>query len=151
MLHQVNIYAELLRAQCTNIKQSYQRVCHNLSELKGVAKCHPDRHELVPFPLEYALYRIPVSPDRHSRASGNLELKVTFQYRQDHLETVLVKSIADGTTQLYIDPEPSLLVFGYKADQRNGEDWKPHEDTLRRKLGNRLRMRGEVAQLRLPR
>ena len=44
---------------------------------------------LVPFPLEYALYRIPVSPDRHSRASGNLELKVTFQYRQDHLETVL--------------------------------------------------------------
>ena len=91
MLHQVNIYAELLRAQCTNIKQSYQRVCHNLSELKWVAKRHPDRHELV-------------------------------------------KSIADGTTQLYIDPEPSLLVFGYKADQRNGEDWKPHEDTLRRKL-----------------
>ena len=48
---------------------------------------------LVPFPLEYALYRIPVSPDRHSRASGNLELEVTFQYRQDHLETVLVRAV----------------------------------------------------------
>ena len=45
---------------------------------------------LVPFPFEYALYRIPVSPARHSRASGNPELEVTFQYRQDHLETVLV-------------------------------------------------------------
>ena len=44
---------------------------------------------LVPFPLEYALYWIPVSPARHSRASGNPELEVTFQYRQDHLETVL--------------------------------------------------------------
>ena len=44
---------------------------------------------LVPFPLEYVLYRIPVSPARHSRASGNPELEVTFRYRQDHLETVL--------------------------------------------------------------
>ena len=44
---------------------------------------------LVPFPLEYALYRIPVSPARHSRLRGNPELEVTFQYRQDHLETVL--------------------------------------------------------------
>ena len=46
---------------------------------------------LVPFPLEYALYRIPVSPARHSRLRGNPELEVTFQYRQDHLETVLVE------------------------------------------------------------
>ena len=45
---------------------------------------------LVPFPLEYALYRKSVSTARHSRASGNPELEVTFQYRQDHLETVLV-------------------------------------------------------------
>ena len=43
----------------------------------------------VPFPLEYALYRIPVSPARHSRASGNPELEAAFQYRQDQLETVL--------------------------------------------------------------
>ena len=47
---------------------------------------------LVPFPFEYALYRIPVSPARHSRLRGNPELEVTFQYRQDHLETVLVQS-----------------------------------------------------------
>ena len=46
---------------------------------------------LVPFPLEYALYRIPVSPARHSRLRGNPELEVTFQYRQDHLETVLAQ------------------------------------------------------------
>ena len=44
---------------------------------------------LVLFPLEYALYRIPVSPARHFRLRGNPELEVTFQYRQDHLETVL--------------------------------------------------------------
>ena len=44
---------------------------------------------LVPFPLEYALYQIPVSPARRSRASWNPESEVTFLYRQDHLETVL--------------------------------------------------------------
>ena len=36
---------------------------------------------LVPFPLEYALYQIPVSPARRSRASWNPQLEVTFQYR----------------------------------------------------------------------
>ncbi len=44
---------------------------------------------LVPFPLEYALYQIPVSPARRSRASWNPQLEVTFQYRQDYLEPVL--------------------------------------------------------------
>ena len=46
---------------------------------------------LVPFPLEYALYQIPVSPARRSRASWNPQLEVTFQYRQDYLEPVLGK------------------------------------------------------------
>ena len=45
---------------------------------------------LVLFPLEYALYQIPVSPARRSRASWNPQLEVTFQYRQDYVETVLV-------------------------------------------------------------
>ena len=45
--------------------------------------------ELVPFPLEYALYQMLVSPARCSRARWNPELEVTFQYRQDYLETVL--------------------------------------------------------------
>ena len=45
--------------------------------------------ELVLFPLEYALYQIPVSPARRSRASWNPQLEVTFQYRQDYVETVL--------------------------------------------------------------
>ena len=44
---------------------------------------------LVPFPLEYALYQIPVSPARRSRASWNPQLEVTFQYRQIYLEPVL--------------------------------------------------------------
>ena len=68
---------------------------------------------LVPFPLEYALYRIPVSPARHSRASGNPELEVTFQYRQDHLETVL-----EGVnfTSLY-----KVLVFGVGDEVGGGE------------------------------
>ena len=37
---------------------------------------------LVPFPLEYALYRIFVSPVSHSRASRNPELEAAFQYQQ---------------------------------------------------------------------
>ncbi len=45
---------------------------------------------IVPFPLEYALYQIPVSPARRSRASWNPQLEVTFQYRQDYLEPVIV-------------------------------------------------------------
>ena len=44
---------------------------------------------LVPFPLEYALYRIFVSPVSHSRASRNPELEAAFQYQQIYLETVL--------------------------------------------------------------
>ena len=50
----------------------------------------PESMPLVPFPLEYALYQIPVSPARRSRASWNPQLEVTFQYRQDYLEPVLV-------------------------------------------------------------
>ena len=38
--------------------------------------------KLVPFPLEYALYRIFVSPVSHSRASRNPELEAAFQYQQ---------------------------------------------------------------------
>ena len=49
-------------------------------------------HPLVPFPLEYALYQIPVSPARRSRAGWNPQLEVTFQYRQDYLEPVLNQS-----------------------------------------------------------
>ena len=37
---------------------------------------------LVSFPLEYALYRIFVSPVSHSRASRNPELEAAFQYQQ---------------------------------------------------------------------
>ena len=37
---------------------------------------------LVPFPLEYALYRIFVSPVSHSCASRNPELEAAFQYQQ---------------------------------------------------------------------
>ena len=48
------------------------------------------RFRLVPFPLEYALYRIFVSPVSHSRASRNPELEAAFQYQQIYLETVLV-------------------------------------------------------------
>ena len=36
---------------------------------------------LVLFPLEYALYRIFVSPVSHSRASRNPELEAAFQYQ----------------------------------------------------------------------
>ena len=43
---------------------------------------------LVLFPLEYALYQIPVSPAHRSRASWNPQLEVTFKYRQDYLEPV---------------------------------------------------------------
>ena len=43
----------------------------------------PKFHQcLVPFPLEYALYRIFVSPVSHSRASRNPELEAAFQYQQ---------------------------------------------------------------------
>ena len=41
-----------------------------------------DCMNLVPFPLEYALYRIFVSPVSHSRASRNPELEAAFQYQQ---------------------------------------------------------------------
>ena len=57
---------------------------------------------LVPFPLEYALYQIPISPVRRSRASWNPQLEVTFQYRQDYLEPALVLTII-------------ALVFGFSG------------------------------------
>ena len=45
--------------------------------------------QLVPFPLEYALYQISVSPVNHSRTSRNPELEAVSQYQQIYLETVL--------------------------------------------------------------
>ena len=51
--------------------------------------------QLVPFPLEYALYRIFVSPVSHSRASRNPELEAAFQYQQIYLETVLAWAYAE--------------------------------------------------------
>ena len=43
---------------------------------------HDLRIRLVPFPLEYALYRIFVTPVSHCRASRNPELEAAFQYQQ---------------------------------------------------------------------
>ena len=74
--------------KCTYCNRKNSRL--TLDHVRPKSKSGTNRpSNLVPFPLEYALYRIPVSPARHSRASGNPELEVTFQYRQDHLETVL--------------------------------------------------------------
>ena len=47
----------------------------------SVIVIEPDNSGLVPFPLEYALYRIFVSPVSHSRASRNPELEAAFQYQ----------------------------------------------------------------------
>ena len=54
---------------------------------------------LVPFPLEYALYRIFVSPVSHSRASRNPELEAAFQYQQIYLETVLAFQVEPYFTE----------------------------------------------------
>ncbi len=64
---------------------------------------------LVPFPLEYALYRIFVSPVSHSRASRNPELEAAFQYQQIYLETVLADEIlrlcdVEDKSKAMIDP-----------------------------------------------
>ena len=68
---------------------------------------------LVPFPLEYALYQIPVSPARRSRASWNPQLEVTFQYRQDYLEPVLGQSDDDDgqTRRMAMTVIANALVF----------------------------------------
>ena len=73
---------------------------------------------LVPFPLEYALYRIFVSPVSHSRASRNPELEAAFQYQQIYLETVLAWAHAEpragpqGPQQIR-KPSPGSNLLGH--------------------------------------
>ena len=69
----------------------YRSSCHNRQLTRPVpmattpgssAATRTRTVSLVPFPLEYALYRISVSPVNHSRASRNPELEAAFQYQQ---------------------------------------------------------------------
>ena len=54
----------------------------------------------------------------------------------------VLEGIADGSTPLKVNVELRLVVFGFDADQRDGENWRPHCDKLKDRLGNRVIFRG---------
>ncbi|MCY3837521.1 MAG: hypothetical protein OXH09_02525 [Gammaproteobacteria bacterium] len=54
----------------------------------------------------------------------------------------MLKKIADGSRKLKLDPHPRLVVFGFDADQRSGDNWRPHRDRLRKLLNGRLLLKG---------
>ena len=88
-----NIYVDLFIPDSQAIVEVKSCNQSNLLEQvrKGVSQLYEYRFRsnienavlcLVPFPLEYALYRIFVSPVSHSCASRNPELEAAFQYQQ---------------------------------------------------------------------
>ncbi len=98
--------------------------------LKLALNAETDWKRLVPFPLEYALYQIPVSPARRSRASWNPQLEVTFQYRQDYLEPVLAQEIESYGVSLDIPDEMPNLRRLYKRNPPKIKGIKPGPSIL---------------------
>ena len=60
----------------------------------------------------------------------------------------LLERIANGSN-LTINPEVRLVVFGYSRDQWNGKDWKKHREKLKKKLDGRLIYTGNPKKLKL--
>ena len=56
----------------------------------------------------------------------------------------MLRSIVSGSTPLMVNVEPRLVVFGFDADQRDGEHWKAHRDKLKDRLGDRVLLRGNA-------
>lgn len=63
----------------------------------------------------------------------------------------LLKSVAEGSAELHIDTEPRLLVFGFDADQRDGQTWRRHREKLHQALPGRVFMVGNPKNFTLPR
>ena len=55
----------------------------------------------------------------------------------------MIESISDGSRALLLDNDPVLIVFGFDADQRDGENWKRHRKKLEEKLGRRVFFKGD--------
>ena len=61
----------------------------------------------------------------------------------------LLESIAKSQNILKVDEYPRLLVFGFDADQQKGENWRPHREKLKSKLGSRVKFFGGAKNIRL--
>lgn len=79
--------------------------------------------------------------DSYRRVCGNLlRLRGIDERHAERHE--MLEGIADGSTPLKVNVEPRLVVFGFDADQRDGENWRPHRNKLKDRLGNRVIFRG---------
>ena len=56
----------------------------------------------------------------------------------------MLRGIVNGSAPLMVNVEPRLVVFGFDADQRDGEHWKAHRDKLKDRLGDRVLLRGNA-------
>ena len=87
-----NIKVSVLEETINDVMAVFEDACRyieghsqplpTLNVAPNLPQLEKDWGRLVPFPLEYALYRIFVSPVSHSRASRNPELEAAFQYQQ---------------------------------------------------------------------
>ena len=55
----------------------------------------------------------------------------------------LLHGVVDGSRQLHIDEEPELVVFGFDADQRDGENWRCHREKLKSQLESKVYFVGD--------
>jgi hypothetical protein len=56
----------------------------------------------------------------------------------------LVKEVAAKPDPLTVDSQVRLVVFGYDKDQDQGEVWNKHKEVLRKRLGDRLLLKGSI-------
>ncbi len=55
----------------------------------------------------------------------------------------IIEAITDGSKTLRVNPEPVLIVFGFDADQRDGNNWRFHRKKLEGLLSDRFFLKGD--------
>lgn len=85
----------------------------------------------------------------YRRVCGNLRCLHGMAERNSERHAML-EGIADGSRTLFVDESPVLIVFGFDADQKKGESWRPHRKKLDTTLCGRAIFKGDSKKVTLP-
>ena len=58
----------------------------------------------------------------------------------------MLGGVADGSRKLRVDENPTLVVFGFDADQRGGKNWYPHREKLKQMLNGNVYFKGDTKE-----
>lgn len=58
--------------------------------------------------------------------------------------------LLQGTKYFIVEEEPGLVVFGFDEDQKSGAIWEPHKEKLECVLKDRLLLKGDPKDVKIP-